>query len=468
MVFLSVTKAAMLLCIALIINDRTTTCTIERVPTIPIQIINYHCSFSPFSVRANDTVSSLYNNIVNNCQRTPSTCSVLDISIIFEGVILLNFQNDHRKVTDIGMTETLNNIQIIRKPEYVALLEMVTDTNNIGNIPWFERAIRCLFDPSAIHCRTISQFGNGLKCDHNGHLIEVDLSHLNLSGPIHLESLPQTVRSLDLSFNDLNPLHFNELRGKSLEKLNVEHNRRCHIKTTWHLPIRELQVSTNQIWPKIVESNTKILQIIRWLQRQEILRVLVLDKVPLSRHRMIMPHHFRMLRVIAGVTNKEVIPWYQQYVNGRNVLRSQSSGLGVIYYRKHKARGKYFFDLSGLGLEGHIDLGSLPENVMKVDLSYNNLSSITFSGHGNGGYNVRDLNLQNNKNLRIDLSQINVSSRSCCLYRAYQITVSSNQLLLNTGVKVQEMIQKWAQSSRLKTVVVHDKVMTVYPTYRFQ
>ena len=98
----------------------------------------------------------------------------------------------------------------------------------------------------------------------NGNLIGVDLSDLNLIGIINLESLPPTGRSLDLSFNDLDTLNLDGLRGKSVERLNVEHNARCHINTECFtaesehkLPLKVLQLSTNQIFPWITSFGEK-------------------------------------------------------------------------------------------------------------------------------------------------------------------------------------------------------------------
>ena len=84
---------------------------------------------------------------------------------------------------------------------------------------------------SANRCQNISQFGRGLVSDQNGNLVDLDLSGLNLIGTIYLRALSQTVRSLDLRFNDLDNLNLSGLRDKSLKKLNVEHNRRCHVNT---------------------------------------------------------------------------------------------------------------------------------------------------------------------------------------------------------------------------------------------
>ena len=451
----------MLFCMALIMNDGTTTSTAERVSTIPVQIINYYFSYSHFSITANETVSSLYNNVVNNCQRTDSP---LDISIIFEGVIVLNFRNDRRKVTDIGMTETLNNIQIIRKPEYVALLEMVTETNNIANIPWFENAVRCLFDPSAIHCRTISQSQNGLKCDHHGHLIEVDFSHLNLSGPIHLESLPQTVRSLDLSFNDLDNLNLDALRGKSVEKLNVEYNGRLHVNTESFNPelehlssILELQLSSNQIFSWNTNLRATRNRIRNWLRGQQSLETVLVDGTVISKS-IITPKSLfqsKMLKVISEVTNKEVIPWYRLFSEGHSIRSRQWQPLGVQNLRK---TSRYKFALSGLGLEGHIDLGSVPSNVIALDLSDNKLSSISFVGERL--LNIQELNLQHNDNIRVDLMQL--CPPTSCL-RLVTLRLSMNQLIIANVSSKRGMVacvQKWLRKSNatIKTIVI-DKAM---------
>ena len=91
--------------------------------------------------------------------------------------------------------------------------------------------MQCVANLTANGHRIASQNDNGLYFDgdDNNHLIGIDLSHLNLIGKLNLRSLPQTVRSLDLSFNDLTNLNFGGLNGKSLQKLNIAHNERCYL-----------------------------------------------------------------------------------------------------------------------------------------------------------------------------------------------------------------------------------------------
>ena len=147
----------------------------------------------PFVIYSNDTVSILYDKTNANVSYIKESRG---ISIIFEGRIILNFFNDHRTIKDIGMigNGTLNDIEIIPKPDFAALLEMVSDISNIQNIPWLILAMQCLSYPSSKRCRSVFNFSRGLHCDTDGHLIGVDLSHLNLTGNVHLKSLPPTVR----------------------------------------------------------------------------------------------------------------------------------------------------------------------------------------------------------------------------------------------------------------------------------
>lgn len=86
----------------------------------------------------------------------------------------MNLINDHRTIQDIGITVEANVIQIIEKPVFVALLEMVADIDNIENIPWFNQAMECLSDPS-----------NKQSKNEYGYLIGIDLSHLDLTGTVH-------------------------------------------------------------------------------------------------------------------------------------------------------------------------------------------------------------------------------------------------------------------------------------------
>ena len=425
----------------------------------------------PFVIHANDTVSALYDMIK---AKVSYVVASRGISIVFGGKIILNFSNDHRKIEDIGMYGTLNDIQIIPKPDFAALLEMVSGISNIQNIPWLINAMQSLSD------QNVSKFlfGRGLEYDENGNLIGIDLSHLNLTGSIHLESLPSTVRSLDLSFNDLDFLHFDGLRGKSLEKLNVEHNKRCYlnidrlcalIAETEHIPIiNELKLSSNQIFPRITDAKEKDIRLRNCLFRHKVMVRMIVDGVEIVRgnNKSPLDLYSRMLRVVMGVTNKQVIPWYTHFFEGRFIPSREWKALGVEYKKQFGCSGslasRYKFDLSGLGLEGEIQLGSLPRNVYEMDLSNNNLSGITFGGE-RVRFNLRALNLQNNDNLRIDLAEIELSriKRVACLGRLVHLRLSSNQLTTNqmlNGIPIlkDESIRLWLESTTVNRVVIDD------------
>ena len=441
----------------------------------------------PFIIDIDNKVSSLYQ-WANRKLEVPNDRG---ISIIFQHKIILDLVDDDHTVSDIGMHQTVHDILIIEKPRFVALLEMVMAVGGKENIPWYAQAIECLSESSAKrrNFRSVSEFGGGLDCDDNGDLIGVDLSHLNLTGTIKLKSLSQTVRSLDLSFNDLDSLNLDELRGKSLEILNVENNRRCHINTEsfrtvfdHDLPIRELQISSNQIFRCITNFGEKLFEIKRWLSTQRILKEIIIDRMSMEKwcrltlgfgstnswnHYDDEPFQIRMLQVIDGVTNKQMIPWYEHFVVGTQLHASEWAKLGVDHCR---GRGKGSrcgaksnqlpdrFSLSGLGLEGHIDLGRLPPNILKMDLSNNNLSSIAFDGRG--PFHLRSLNIQNNDNLRIDLHQLNLVSPSCSLHYLKRLDISSNQLKVegmdgsSSRVARYVFVKEWLESSTLHGVIL--------------
>ena len=367
------------------------------------------------------------------------------------------------------MLHTVNSVfvqhHIIRKPDFAALLEMVTDVQNVQMIPWLIGAMCCLSDASANQCQNVSKLGKGLHCDNNGNLIGIDLSHLNLTGNIHLESLPQSVRSLDLSFNDLDHLNLDGLRGKSLERLNVEHNKRCHINTEClcnyrhsntteesghnsnHLAIRDLQLSSNQIFPWILDSAVKLDRIRSGLCRHQNL-VVIVDGLLVS------SFHIKMRRVLEGVTNKEIIPLYDEFTSYPVSPHSWKSSR-IEYTNVHRGhRPRYRFDLSGLGLIGEIRLKYLPRSVSKLDLSNNNLSKISFNGNSEGQDFLEELNLRNNDNLRINLLDIAQSS----LFRYFcRLSISSNQLhiqgIVDWNGKI-EYVRDWSRLSRMTRVVV--------------
>ena len=426
----------------------------------------------PFVIHANDTVSALYEMInAKMCYVSASR----GISIVFSGKLILNSFDDHRTILDIGMKAEENDIKIIQKPVFVALLEMVSDIKNKEKIPWFDRAMQCLSDPSANRCQNISQWSCGLDCDDSGNLIGVDLSHLNLSGCIYLKSLPQTVLSLDLSYNDLDTLNLTALSGKSVERLNVEINDRCHINTECFtegavqdpnpiLSIEELQISSNQIFPWITDDlEYKHRRIKRLMNRHSYLEQVIVDGHVISRSTDQIPIHSRMLKVIDGVTNKELIPWYTLFSRGCKIQPREWRNYRVQYMRRKQGySARYRFDLSGLGLEGHIDLGYLTKNVIKMDLSKNNLSSISFESRGHYKFNLRALNIEHNDNVRIDLREMDFSSpKWSSLVHLLRFSVSSNQLVhvdAFNSMSRAEYVALWVSNTPIHEVVLDGKV----------
>ena len=436
---------------------------------IPIMVINYYCP--SLSIQSNATISDLYGLL--------STKILLDhaITIIFNETVLLNLVNDDRNVTFFGLCAESNAIQIIKKPDFVALLEMVSDLGNNRNIPWLSHALHIISNPSVIPRRSGSLFTKHLHYDDNGNLIGVDLSNLNLIGDIHLESLPKTVRSLDLSFNDLNSLNLNELRRKSVERINIEKNMRCIIDAKYFRTesersstIKELQLSSNQIFPEVPHLRLKDIRIKQWLNRRQHLELLIVDGVRIYQDSYRSPFFLRMLRVIEGVTNKQKIPWYHLFSEGTPIRAGEWHNFGVeCKKRRGGYPARYKFDLRGLGLEGHIDLGHLSRNIMKLDLSNNNLSSISFDGHGDGPgfFNLRELKLENNDNLRINLSSIDLYSKSCALCQLVHLSISSNQLT-NEGdtEEKQEFVKHWLSGTKLKEVMIDGETFLNRMMYR--
>ena len=422
---------------------------------IPITVINYYCP--SLSIQSNDTIPALYDTIH---AKLPS---MQDISIVFRDKILLNVPSDCRTMHHIGISVDSNEIQIIKKMDCTALLETVSALGNTDNIPWFNQATHCI---PAYHMR------EGVKCNDTGHIIIVDLSHLNLTGTVHLKSLPQSVRSLDLSFNDLLTLNLDELNGKSLEILNVEHNKHYRVNTNCfesesapNLLLRVFQISSNQIFPEITDLKQKDIQIRKWLSRYQKSKIarLVVDGVKIYRGIRASPLCIGMLGVIAKVTNKEIIPWYQPFECGVSIDARGWSDYNIDYKRKRDGYpARYKFNLRGLGLEGHIDLGASPRNVVKLDLSDNNLSSISFGGEGKQC--LEELNVRNNDNLRINLTEIEGSS---VFQKFSSFVISSNQLEIDgitaNGAKSEkiEFIRKWLmkRSTTINQVVVDDVII---------
>lgn len=372
-------------------------------------------------------------------------------------------------------TRSLYNIQrvpsdlIDQRLDFVSLLRMVLEVQNKENIPWFRTAMQCLSDSSANQCQTASQLGRGLHCDDTGNIVGIDLSHLHLAGTIQLGALPQSVRSLDLSFNDLETLNLDGLRGKSLERLNIENNHQCHFDVAFfgsessdNLALKILELSSNQIYQKVSDNISKQHLIREWLNRQRWLKVIVVDGEIIPRESKHYLFHLRMLRVIAGVTNKESIPWYQAFVYGDRIREEQWA-----MYRIEVLRGCpcwFGFDLSGLGLKGHIDLGSLPRTVWKVDISNNNLSSISFRGQSTLNC-MQSLSIHKNDNLRTNFAGIDLSQRAYRLRHLKYLRVSSNQLVTPKGVSQetakQSFVRQWVQQTKLKEMVIDGKQVSL-------
>ena len=407
---------------------------------IPIDSINYY--IPPLFFQSNDTIQSLYDTIN---RKIPSVSPAHKISIIFKERILLNLVNDNRTIRDFGFCNESNDIQIIEKPDCVALLEMLGGITNIRNIPWIDDLFHCISDPSATNWRTISQSEKRLEFDDNGHLIAINLCCLKLTGTVHLESMPQSVRSLDLSFNDLDSLNLDELRGE-LDRLNVEMNRRCQLisrhsdpRFGHNLPIKVLRISSN---------------------------VLIINGVPMLRGHS-MPFYYGMLNVVRGVTNKERIPWYDAFLNGQWIAPERLRSLGIDYQEGipkviriqfGRSRRPCSFDLSGLGLKGHIDLGFLPKNVIGMDLSNNHLSRITFAS--NSQNNLRELNMQINDHLRFDLGEMERSLTACTFYRLCTLRISSNQIQqrdIPNEMEMNDFLRYLLRASSLLQIFVDEK-----------
>ena len=404
----------------------------NNVSLISINVMNYYCP--SLSIRSNETVSSLYH-IVASCIVSMTPC---EISIVFKNRIVLNVVNDNCPIRDIGLGYKSNDIQIIKKPDFAALLEMVFDLGNIQNIPWFSQAIRYISNASLTDFHSVSYSPKGLEYDGNGNLIGIDLSHLNLTGTIHLESLPPTIRSLNVKFNDLDSLNLQILHSKSLTILNVAHNRRCIINLLDFRPSNNilLYLSSSQIFPEISDLSDKEIRVRKWLNHQLTVQQVVVDGQTLNRGKSVSALCIRMLRVIEGVINKEVIPWYQPFVNGVTIQINDWTYYRIDYRRRRDGYpATYTVDLSGLGLEGRIDLKCLPKNVRTLDLSKNNLSGISFEGDK---HCLEELNIRNNDHLRIHLTEIENSSafRSFCLF-----ILSSNQLEIEGATSKSEKIE---------------------------
>ena len=418
-----------------------------------ISVRSANCYFPSLHVQSDDSASSLYDKVAARC---PHVQLSKDVSIIVNGKIILNLVDDPRTIQDIGITEESSSIQVIEKPIFVALLEMVADIDNIESIPWFNQATQYLSDPSA---QMMESFVGWLIYSKTEDVIGIDLSHLNLTGTVHLGALPNSVRTLDLSFNDLLTVDLSELKSESLERLNIEHNDKLQVNVEHRISVpehsrcsRTLQLSSNQIFKSIKDLNTKHFRIENWLYRQSVFDVLVFDGKTINR-KTTPPFYVAMLNVVEGVTNKHVIPWYKSFVDEISLEPEEWLNCRVVHISgSNRKRRGLVFDLSGLGLQGHIDLASLPRLVMKVDLSNNNLSSISLPGEG--PYKLRELNIQNNIHLRFDLDELRKSA--LLLSHLNRFLISSNQLVSNGSIVSLSTVQQRFEGRNLNQIVLDD------------
>ena len=279
---------------------------------------------------------------------------------------------------------------------------------------------------------------------------------------------------LDLSKNILNSISFGGDGLHFLEELNVRNNDHLHInlvdieRSSIFCSFSRLVISPNQLIIDGVTTKTGKIEYVReWLmKRTSRINRVVIDHVTIDN--MAMPqgdpilYQLQMLHVVDGVTNKDKIPWHHYFSKRIPIPAERFESLGIIYNgivpgnRYKRSRARCHFNLSGLGLKGHIDLGYLPKNIVQLDLSNNNLSSISFTG--NAQYNLRELNLQNNEHLRMDLTKMCASSSaSCCLDHLHVLRISSNQLDIRGSTSkgyFEGHIQSWLSTSGLTQLQV--------------
>ena len=112
-----------------------------------------------FSIGDDDTVSLLYQWAKKQVEDPDNR----GISIVFDHNIIIELKDDSRSLNDIGMNSASNDILIIQKPDFVALLEMVHDIKNIGNIPGYKQAKECLSGSSAKQSewQSVLEYGEG-------------------------------------------------------------------------------------------------------------------------------------------------------------------------------------------------------------------------------------------------------------------------------------------------------------------
>ena len=130
-------------------------------------------------------------------------------------------------MNDAEITDKSIEILIIRKPDFAGLLRVSSDIRNKENTPKFDRALWRISDASSL------EFGRDLVCDTNESLVDIDLSHLDFTGTIHLESVPQSARSMNLSFNDFETLDHDGL-GSKLDRLKLEIDLRSDKSNLFH------------------------------------------------------------------------------------------------------------------------------------------------------------------------------------------------------------------------------------------
>lgn len=270
-------QLAVVICWFIVTIQAVTLRSISKI-SIPIHITNHPCP--PLLVSSTAPLRTLYNQTIDaKCLNISNQSAPNGISIIFRDMVLANLRRDFRLISDIGINAKHNEIQVISKPVVVCLLEMILGISNRERIPWFEHAISCVSAPSSNHNTVCSN--SGLSYDSNGTLIGINLSNLGLIGDLNIGSLPHTVRSLDISSNDLNTFQLHGFGGKSLEILRVQNNNKWIIERRLFgedIPLKSLYVSSDQIFPWITTLNSKKRRrITRWMNTMPFLERMIVD-----------------------------------------------------------------------------------------------------------------------------------------------------------------------------------------------
>lgn len=455
-------------------------------PVIMVTVSNHLCPM--IYVYADSTVRALYDVVKTihcpdiRCMEEPK-----GISIIFQDRILLSSDWKLIEIGFCGEMGVSNHIQVIPKPAFVSLLEMVSGITNKWQIPWYPMATHYLSDPRALQ---------------NDPLIWdcFNLSHFGLKGTVNLDAVPQSVIALDLSYNDLHTIKWSgDIGPRHLKSLNIQNNKRLRVDFTQMLWLNHFQCSSVQLrMPGVDHTILSKQQITQWAlnqlqlhQQRTSLQSLTVDHFKFSRKPRAVSENGETntrtsneptsqypavaqpeIGVMADPVFQSLVEmmksvqinyqntggWLQFVAHCARSGNCKVTDLCRFYSSRFKCNGqgdlvRMVFD--GCHLSGHVHLAAIPQTVKVLHLRQHNITNIG-EWKDLRGKSLRYLDVFRNPNLILDLSQLEEGGDPLPLK---SLIVSAVQIqkffkIKSKMISRQDIIREWVMQSMLDSLVV--------------